>query len=86
VYYSALSLAEAVGKTQTARFVDVQANEGNEFTPQYAIYESDGQDGELKLNKIALFNYMTDASGAADLSVTIKLNDGVSVPAQVGVK
>ena len=76
-----------MGKTQITRFVDVQGNGGNEFTPQYAIYESDAQGGsELRLSKMALFNYMTDASGAADLSVTIKLNDGVSIPAQVGVK
>jgi len=81
-----LSLAEAVGNSGTARFVDVQGNGGNEFTPQYAIYESDGQGGELRLSKMALFNYMTDPNGAANLQVTIQLNDGVPIPAQVGVK
>ena len=82
-----MALAETVRNTQTARFVDVQGNGGNEFTLQYPIYELDGQGGsELRLSKMALFSYMTDASGAANLSVTIKLNDGVSVPAQVGVK
>lgn len=78
-------MSEAVGLSGTSRFIDLQGNGGSEFTPQYAVYEDDGAGG-VRLSKIALFNYMTDSNGAADLVVTLKLSDGVPIPAQVGVK
>ncbi|KAF5319596.1 hypothetical protein D9619_008683 [Psilocybe cf. subviscida] len=58
VYYSALVLAEAFGKTNTSRIVDLSENPN---TPAYAVYEKDA------LNKVALINYMDDPSGSSDL-------------------
>jgi hypothetical protein len=79
VYYSALVAAEVFGQTGTAQIIDLQGNDGNEFTPQYAIYENGN------LDKVALFNYVTDPSGANTYTATIQLNGG-KVPSQVKVK
>jgi hypothetical protein len=78
VYYSALVIAEAFGKTNTSQIIDLRANENNQNTPGYAIFER-GQ-----LSKVALFNYIDDPSGANDLNVALTVNGGV--PASVNVK
>lgn len=75
VYYSALVLAEAFGKTNTSRIVDLSENPN---TPAYAVYEKDA------LNKVALINYMDDASGSSDLKVSLKVPSGI--PGVVKVK
>lgn len=75
VYYSALVLAEAFGKTNTSRIIDLSENS---YTPTYAIYEKD------TLNKVALINYMDDVSGSSDLEVSLKLPSGI--PGVVKVK
>lgn len=71
IYYASLVLAEAFGKTNTSRIVDLWGNSGSLVTPQYAIYEKD------ILNKVALFNYMDDPTGASDLRVTLNVPTGV---------
>ncbi|KAF9051565.1 glycoside hydrolase family 79 protein [Panaeolus papilionaceus] len=79
VYYSTIVLAEAFGKTNTSRIVDLMPNEGSVYTPAYAIYEND------ILNKVALFNYMDDLqTGTHAISVAINVPGGV--PSNVRVK
>ncbi|KAF7974612.1 hypothetical protein HWV62_11580 [Athelia sp. TMB] len=58
--------------------IDLNANGGNEFTPAYAVYEN-GQPV-----RIALFNFITDPSGASSYTATISI--GSTTPAQVKVK
>jgi hypothetical protein len=78
-YYSAIVLAETLGKTNTSRIIDLGANGGNGLTPAYAIYEQDS------LSKVALINYMDDNQTEANaLSVTIQVPTGV--PGSVQVK
>lgn len=78
MYYAAIVLAEAFGKTNTSRIIDLWGNAGSTSTPSYAIYENG------RLSKVALFNYMDDATGASDLKVTLQVPTGV--PGVVKVK
>jgi hypothetical protein len=78
-----LVVAEAFGKSGTARITDLQANNANTFTPAYAIYEKN------LLSKVAILNYITDPSGASDSYVTISVSgvpNGSSNLNQVKVK
>ena len=79
VFYSVVAAAEAFGRSSKSQIVDLQTNAGNVYTPGYAIYD----DGNL--DKVALFNYVTDPSGASTYSATISVA-GVSMPSQVSVK
>lgn len=79
VFYSAVILAEAFGSSGTSQIVDLQANGNNIYTPGYAIYEK-GQ-----LARLALFNYVTDPTGASTYTASVSFNGG-SVPQQVSVK
>ncbi|KAI0659525.1 glycoside hydrolase superfamily [Cubamyces menziesii] len=85
VFYSTLFMAEALGTTNTSRVVDLLANDGNEFTPAYAIYE------EHALARIALINYMNAQDGLGSYTVSLSVG-GVQIgepndtPAQVKVK
>lgn len=72
-------LAEAFGTSGTAQIIDLQLNTDNIYTPGYAIYEN-GQ-----LDKLALFNYVTDPTGATTYTVAVSFAGG-SVPQQVSVK
>lgn len=72
-------MAEAFGKTNTSRIIDLWGNSGSVYTPSYAIYEND------VLNKVALFNYMDDSTGASNLNVSISIPNA-GVPASVKVK
>ncbi|KAJ2933936.1 hypothetical protein H1R20_g3144, partial [Candolleomyces eurysporus] len=76
VFYSAMIIAEAFGKSGTARVVDLQSP--SPFTPSYAIYE------QGTLSKFALFNYIDDPSGANNVNASITVTGGV--PATVRVK
>ena len=78
MYYAALVMAEALGPSNAAQVLDLEANAGNEFTPAYAIYE-DGNPVRL-----LLFNYITDSSGVNDIIVNIAL--GAATPGQVKIK
>ncbi|KIJ18005.1 glycoside hydrolase family 79 protein [Paxillus involutus ATCC 200175] len=78
VYYSALFIAEALGPSNRSQVLDLQMNGGNEFTPGYAIYEN-GQP-----TRLALINFVNDASGASDYTVSISIAG--ATPAQVKVK
>lgn len=83
IYYTSLVMAEVLGASNQAQVLDLQPNNNSPYTPAYAIYE----DGDPV--RVALFNYVTDPSGASDVTATIKLNasDGSSaLPTQVKVK
>lgn len=82
VFYASLILAEAFGKSGTSRVVDLAAND---LTPAYAIW----QNGVL--SKLALFNYVTDPSGASTSKVGFAIGGGrtgrpAGTPATVKVK
>ena len=79
MYYSAIVLAETFGKSANSQILDIQANGNNIYTPGYAVYESGA------LSKVALFNYITDSSGASDYTATITTQSG-TMPSQVYVK
>ena len=61
-------MAEALGASNTAQVLDLFPNNANIYTPAYAIYQGDN------LERVLLFNYVTDSSGASDLSVQLVLN------------
>ena len=72
VFYASLILAEAFGKSGTSRIIDLAANNGNAYTPAYAIWQKG------VLSKLALFNYVTDPSPAAVSNVTFSIGGGTS--------
>ncbi|KAJ7661951.1 glycoside hydrolase family 79 protein [Mycena polygramma] len=80
IYYSALVVAEAIGPSNKTQVLDLQANGNNEFTPAYGIYEG-GQPV-----RVALFNYITDPSGASDVTAVISIDGGNTTPGSVKVK
>ncbi|KAI0772363.1 glycoside hydrolase family 79 protein [Trametes elegans] len=85
IFYSVLAVAETLGGSNHSQIVDLWPNSGSLFTPGYGIYE----DG--KLARLALFNYMTDPSGANDYTATIAVGGGETgqpngTPAQIKVK
>ena len=85
IFYSAMVIAEALGTTNTSRVKDLFPNNGNDQTPAFAIYENDA------LARVALINFMTDATGAHDYTATItvggdQFGESNAVPAQVKVK
>ena len=85
VFYASLVLAESFGKSGTSRVIGLAANNGNPLTPAYAIWQSG------VLSKLALFNYVTDPSGAAASNVSFAIGGGQTgqppgTPATVKVK
>lgn len=82
VYYAALAMAEVLGPSNVSRVLDLTQNQ---FTPIYVIYE----DGTP--TKLALFNFVTDPSGANDYTVTFAVGGGPTgqpgaTPSSVQVK
>ncbi|KAG8908254.1 Endochitinase 1 [Tulasnella sp. 403] len=76
-YYSALIMAEAMSE-QGSQVMDLTLNGNNTNTPGYAIYRNGVP------VKLALFNYITDPSGANDITVQVSVA-GVT-PSSVKVK
>jgi hypothetical protein len=77
IYYAALVTAEAIGSSGKAQVQDIFPNNGNEFTPGYAIYE-DGQPV-----RVALLNYINDPSGANNYQASISVP---SNPSSIKIK
>jgi hypothetical protein len=82
VYYSALVMAEAMGPRNKSQVSDITQNIN---TPIYAIYEGGAP------TKLALFNFVTDASGASTYHAVVSIGGGSTgqsnaVPSQVQVK
>lgn len=78
-------MAEALGASNEAQIMDLNANSFNDLTPGYAIYEK----GDPV--RVALFNYMTDPSGASDYTASISIGGGETgqddaTPSSVKVK
>ncbi|KAJ7471486.1 glycoside hydrolase family 79 protein [Mycena galericulata] len=85
IYYSVLAVAEAFGTSNQSRIIDLEMNGGNIYTPGYAIY-----DGGV-LARLALFNYVTDPTGASAYTVSFAIGGGTTgqangTPVQVKVK
>ncbi|KAI9454225.1 hypothetical protein BJY52DRAFT_765579 [Lactarius psammicola] len=82
VYYSALVMAEAMGPHNTSQVVDLTSDIN---IPIYAIYENGAP------TKVALFNFITDPTGASTYTATISIGGGSTgqnnaTPSQVQVK
>lgn len=78
-------MAEVMGASNKSQILDLNANSNNTFTPAYGIYE----DG--KPERVALINFVTDASGASDITASISVRGGIigqpnATPRQVKVK
>jgi len=85
LYYSALAVAETLGSSNISQVLDVNANGGDIHTPAYAVYENGNP------VRVGIVNFVTDPSGASDLSVGIAIggsgiNQPNASPAQVKVK
>ncbi|RDB17658.1 Beta-glucuronidase [Hypsizygus marmoreus] len=85
IYYSALIMAETLGASNGTQVLDLNANDGNIYTPTYAIYENGNP------VRVAIVNFVTDPSGASDLLVSIavggsNVGQANATPAQVKVK
>ncbi len=69
-------MAEVIGKSGKARVMDLNANEGNVFTPAFAIYE----DGVPV--RVLIINFVTNPLGTNDINVNITA-DGASPQVKV---
>lgn len=82
VFYSALVMAEAMGPNNASQIVDLTSNTN---TPIYAIFENGAP------TKVALFNFVTDPTGASTYTATISIGGGSTgqnnaTPSQAQVK
>ncbi|KAF8671176.1 Glycosyl hydrolase family 79 C-terminal beta domain [Rhizoctonia solani] len=84
VYYSTLIVTELFGKSGKSRIMDLNANNNENLTPGYVVYE----DGAP--TKVLLINYVDDASGQHDATARIQIGgaDGAAASplTQVRVK
>jgi hypothetical protein len=85
LFYAVLAVAETFGNSNTSQIVDLQANAGNTYTPAYAVYENG------VCSRLALFNFVTDPSGASTYTATFSIGGGSTgeangTPASVQVK
>lgn len=67
IYYSALVMAEVLGPSNASQVLDITQNP---FTPIYVIYQNGTP------TKLALFNFVTDSSGANDWIATFAVGGG----------
>ena len=79
MYFSTLVVAETFGQSNVSRIVDINADSGNIYHPAYIVYENDAP------TRAVLFNYVTDATGASDLAVSLNI-DGATLPDTVYVR
>ncbi|EJD52125.1 hypothetical protein AURDEDRAFT_111590 [Auricularia subglabra TFB-10046 SS5] len=66
VMYTIVAMAEALGKTGTARVADLRANNDNPYTPAYMVYENN------QPARLVLLNYMSDPTGGHDYTVRVR--------------
>lgn len=71
-YYPTLIVAELLGPTNKSRIVDL-TDDDKPFHPVYAVYENGAP------ARLGLFNFVSDASGAHDTTVTVDLG-GQTLP------
>lgn len=84
VYYTSLISAEIFGSSNLAQITDITGDQ-SVFTPAYAVYENNAP------TKVALFNYVTDDTGASDVNAVISvggITEGTTTatPSQVFVR
>lgn len=84
-FYSSLVIAEALGKTNTSRVLDLFSNSASTYTPGYAIYENDA------IARLVLINFMSEQDGQGAYTTTVSVGGGDTgeangTPAQVKVK
>lgn len=65
-------VAEAMGTNNASQIVDLLPNNGNIYTPAYAIYENGNA------VRAVLINFMNDPSGASDYITNILIGGGTS--------
>lgn len=70
MYYASLIVAETLGSSNVAQVIDLGANANNIYTPAYAIYENGNP------MRVALFNFITDPSGASNYTAQIAVGGG----------
>ncbi|CAE6461756.1 unnamed protein product, partial [Rhizoctonia solani] len=84
VYYSTLIVAELFGKSGKSRIMDLGANNNDNLSPGYVVYE----DGVP--SRVLLINYIDDNTGSHDATARIQIGGGdgaaVSPLTQVRVK
>ena len=85
MYYVALIMAEVLGSSNQSQVVDLFMNSNNMYTPGYAIYENGNP------TRMALFNFITDTTGASNYTATISVGGSVAnqsnaSPSQVSVR
>ncbi|KAF5335013.1 hypothetical protein D9758_016183 [Tetrapyrgos nigripes] len=78
-------MAEALGMTGSAQVMDLSVNDGNNYTPTYAIYKND-----IPVC-MALINFRADKSGTSAYTVSISISGGdtgqpASTPSSIKVK
>ncbi|KAF8529719.1 glycoside hydrolase family 79 protein [Hysterangium stoloniferum] len=72
MYYVALIVSEIFGSSNASRITDLFQNSNNPFTPGYAIYENGNP------MRVALFNFITDPSGASNYTAQISIGGGTT--------
>lgn len=81
IYYSAIVTAEALGASNQSQVLDLTPALGlNAATPAYAIYENGNP------VRAVLINFVTDSTGASDVTVALSVSGGTGTPGQVKVK
>ncbi|WVF70633.1 hypothetical protein IAT40_005426 [Kwoniella sp. CBS 6097] len=77
IYYSSLVVAEAFGRSNASRIVDITPSTDTDansiYHPAYAIYENDA------VSRVALFNFIDDNTGGNDLTVNVPANGASTV-------
>ncbi|WVQ76983.1 hypothetical protein IAR50_006662 [Cryptococcus sp. DSM 104548] len=83
VYYPTLLIAEAFGKSNSSRIVDLtplaEVDANYIYHPVYGIYENDA------LARMVLFNFIDDSTGGSDLEVVVNVQNQAS-PGEVYVR
>jgi len=78
-------MAEVLGASNNSQVIDLQANNGYQFTPAFAIYENGTP------TRVVIVNFVSDDSRNNDLTVSISIGGGQTgqpstTPASVKVK
>ncbi|KAF8509965.1 glycoside hydrolase family 79 protein [Gautieria morchelliformis] len=85
MYYVSLIIAETLGSSNQSQVVDLFMNSNNIYTPGYAIYENGTP------TRVALFNFITDPSGASNYTASISVGgsgagQANASPSQISVR
>jgi len=78
-------MAEILGSSNQSQVLDLQANDGYQYTPAFGIYENGNP------VRVVLINFVSDPSGNSDLTVALSVGGGQTgqpsaTPSSVQVK